>query len=86
MDVCDVSRDGSVSSCVQDELTTYIGRVLEEAKERWDKGEMPKKEDGCFVGTVAYDVIQVRNQRDDGVTGVACSDEAGAALGLCRAL
>ncbi|KAE8290327.1 hypothetical protein D5F01_LYC12049 [Larimichthys crocea] len=45
----------------KDELTTYIGRVLEEAKERWDKGEMPKKEDGCFVGTVAYDVIQLIN-------------------------
>ncbi|KAG8013091.1 Tumor necrosis factor alpha-induced protein 2 [Nibea albiflora] len=45
----------------KDELTTYVGRVLKEAKERWDKGEMPEKEDGCFVGTVAYDVIQLIN-------------------------
>ncbi|KAM9341656.1 tumor necrosis factor alpha-induced protein 2 isoform 2-T2 [Symphorus nematophorus] len=45
----------------QDELTTYIGRVLEEAKEKWDKGEEPAREDGCFVSPVAYDIIQLIN-------------------------
>ncbi len=48
--------------CVQDELTTYINRVLEEAKERWSEGEEPTREDGCFVSPVAYDIIQVQNQ------------------------
>lgn len=48
--------------CFQDELKTYIGRVLEEAKEKWSKGEEPTREDGCFVSPVAYDIIQVQNQ------------------------
>ncbi|XP_073340549.1 tumor necrosis factor alpha-induced protein 2-like isoform X2 [Pagrus major] len=43
----------------QDELTTYVGRVLEEAKEKWIKGEEPTREDGCFASPVAYDVIQL---------------------------
>ncbi|XP_003962908.2 tumor necrosis factor alpha-induced protein 2 [Takifugu rubripes] len=42
----------------QDELTSFIRRVLEEAKEKWSKGEEPTSEDGCFVSTVAYDIIQ----------------------------
>lgn len=45
----------------QEELTTYIGRVLEEAKQKWNKGEEPTKEDGCFVSPVAYDIIQFIN-------------------------
>ncbi|XP_044022203.1 tumor necrosis factor alpha-induced protein 2-like isoform X1 [Siniperca chuatsi] len=45
----------------QDELTTYIGRVLDEAKQKWNKGEEPKREDGCFVSPVAYDIIQLVN-------------------------
>lgn len=48
--------------CVQDELTTYVGRVLDGAKEKWSKGEEPTREDGCFVIPVAYDIIQVQNQ------------------------
>ncbi|XP_037602954.1 tumor necrosis factor alpha-induced protein 2 isoform X1 [Sebastes umbrosus] len=45
----------------QEELTTYIGRVLEEAKQKWNKGEEPTTEDGCFVSPVAYDIIQFIN-------------------------
>ncbi|XP_041809815.1 tumor necrosis factor alpha-induced protein 2-like isoform X2 [Chelmon rostratus] len=45
----------------QDELTTYIGRVLEEAKQKWTDGEEPTREDGCFVSPVAYDIIQLIN-------------------------
>ncbi|XP_035530467.1 tumor necrosis factor alpha-induced protein 2-like isoform X2 [Morone saxatilis] len=47
----------------QEELTTYIGRVLEDAKEKWIKGEEPSREDGCFVSPVAYDIIQLINGR-----------------------
>lgn len=54
-----VLNDSSMSLCVQDELTTYIGRVLEEAKQKWTDGEEPTREDGCFVSPVAYDIIQV---------------------------
>nr|XP_057933597.1 tumor necrosis factor alpha-induced protein 2 isoform X2 [Doryrhamphus excisus] len=43
------------------ELTTYIGRVLDEAQEVWTKGEDPPSEDGCFVSPMAYDVIQLVN-------------------------
>uniref|UniRef100_A0A3Q3DPK0 Tumor necrosis factor alpha-induced protein 2-like n=1 Tax=Hippocampus comes TaxID=109280 RepID=A0A3Q3DPK0_HIPCM len=42
------------------ELTTYVGRILDQAQEAWTKGEEPPKEDGCFVSPTAYDVIQVR--------------------------
>ncbi|XP_070776384.1 tumor necrosis factor alpha-induced protein 2 [Enoplosus armatus] len=45
----------------QDELTTFIGRVLEEAKQKWNKGEEPTREDGCFFSPVAYDIIQLVN-------------------------
>ncbi|XP_053192025.1 tumor necrosis factor alpha-induced protein 2-like [Scomber japonicus] len=45
----------------QSELTTFIGRVLEEAREKWDKGENPEREDGCFVSPVSYDIIQLIN-------------------------
>uniref|UniRef100_A0A8C4HGR3 Exocyst complex component Sec6 n=1 Tax=Dicentrarchus labrax TaxID=13489 RepID=A0A8C4HGR3_DICLA len=45
------------------ELTTYIGRVLEDAEEKWIKGEEPTREDGCFVSPVAYDIIQLINGR-----------------------
>ncbi|XP_070698095.1 tumor necrosis factor alpha-induced protein 2-like [Pempheris klunzingeri] len=45
----------------QEELTTYVGRVLEEAKQKWNKGEEPTTEDGCFVSPVAYDIIQLIN-------------------------
>ncbi|XP_051241132.1 tumor necrosis factor alpha-induced protein 2-like isoform X3 [Dicentrarchus labrax] len=47
----------------QEELTTYIGRVLEDAEEKWIKGEEPTREDGCFVSPVAYDIIQLINGR-----------------------
>ncbi|XP_029317293.1 tumor necrosis factor alpha-induced protein 2 isoform X2 [Cottoperca gobio] len=42
-------------------LATYIDRVLEEAKQKWIKGEEPTREDGCFVSPVAYDLIQLIN-------------------------
>ncbi|TNN33995.1 Tumor necrosis factor alpha-induced protein 2 [Liparis tanakae] len=45
----------------QVELTTFVGRVLEEARQSWSKGEEPIREDGCFVSPVAYDVIQLIN-------------------------
>ncbi|CAK6980988.1 tumor necrosis factor alpha-induced protein 2-like [Scomber scombrus] len=43
------------------ELTTCIDRMLKEIQEKWDKGEDPEKEDGCFVSTVSYDAIQLIN-------------------------
>lgn len=61
--------------CVQDDLTTYIHRVLEEAKEKWNKGEEPTREDGCFVSPVAYDIIQVKKQCGNILKGVICTDE-----------
>ncbi|XP_070835817.1 tumor necrosis factor alpha-induced protein 2-like [Chaetodon trifascialis] len=45
----------------QDELTTFIGRVLEEAKQKFDEGEEPTREDGCFDSPLAYDIIQLIN-------------------------
>ncbi|XP_071353729.1 tumor necrosis factor alpha-induced protein 2-like [Trachinotus anak] len=45
----------------QSELMTYIGRVLEEAKQMWNNGEEPTREDGCYVSPVAYDIIQLVN-------------------------
>ncbi|XP_042244913.1 tumor necrosis factor alpha-induced protein 2 isoform X2 [Thunnus maccoyii] len=45
----------------QSELTTCIDRVLEEAKQKWDDGEEPSREDGCFVSPVAYDLIPLIN-------------------------
>lgn len=46
--------------CAQEELTTFGGRILEDAKDKWNKGEEPTREDGCFVSPVSYDIIQVR--------------------------
>ncbi|XP_054653645.1 tumor necrosis factor alpha-induced protein 2-like [Dunckerocampus dactyliophorus] len=45
----------------QRELTTYIGRILDEARKAWTKGEDPLREDGCFVSPMAYDIIQLVN-------------------------
>ncbi|KAM8913463.1 tumor necrosis factor alpha-induced protein 2-like isoform 2-T2 [Spinachia spinachia] len=45
----------------QEELTTFVGRVLEDAEDKWNKGEEPRKEDGCFVSPVSYDIIQLIN-------------------------
>lgn len=45
----------------QSELTTYIGRVLEEEKQKWNEGEEPNREDGCYSSPVAYDIIQLIN-------------------------
>lgn len=53
-------NDSSMCLCLQDELTTYVGRVLEQAKEKWKEGREPTREDGCYVSTVAYDIIQVK--------------------------
>lgn len=62
------------SLCLQDELTTYVGRVLEQAKEKWREGLEPTREDDCYVSTVAYDIIQVktvviRGSVTDGIDG-----------------
>ncbi|XP_044231284.1 tumor necrosis factor alpha-induced protein 2-like [Thunnus albacares] len=45
----------------QSELTTCIDNVLEEAKQKWEDGEEPSREDGCFVSPVAYDLIPIIN-------------------------
>ncbi|XP_026195865.1 tumor necrosis factor alpha-induced protein 2-like isoform X2 [Anabas testudineus] len=45
----------------QSELKTYIGRVLDEAAQKWNNGEEPKREDGCYTSPVAYDIIQLIN-------------------------
>ncbi|XP_054469847.1 tumor necrosis factor alpha-induced protein 2-like isoform X2 [Anoplopoma fimbria] len=45
----------------QEELTKYIGRVLEEAKKKWNDGEEPTRVDDCFVSPVSYDIIQLIN-------------------------
>lgn len=57
--------DGIVLLCVQSELKTYIGRVLDEAAQKWNNGEEPKREDGCYTSPVAYDIIQVSIQQQD---------------------
>ncbi|XP_063355184.1 tumor necrosis factor alpha-induced protein 2-like isoform X1 [Pelmatolapia mariae] len=44
----------------QSDLMIYIDRVLDEAKKEWDQGK-EKKDDGCYVSPVAYDVIQFIN-------------------------
>uniref|UniRef100_H3C172 Exocyst complex component Sec6 n=1 Tax=Tetraodon nigroviridis TaxID=99883 RepID=H3C172_TETNG len=44
----------------QEVLASFIHRILEEAKEKWSKGEEPTSEDGCFISPVAYDIIQVK--------------------------
>ncbi|XP_040917097.1 tumor necrosis factor alpha-induced protein 2 isoform X2 [Toxotes jaculatrix] len=43
----------------QNDLTTYISRVLEEAKQKWSEGEEPTREDGCYRSPVADDIIQL---------------------------
>jgi len=50
---------------VQAELTTFVGRILEEARQSWIKGEEPIREDGYFVSPVAYDVIQVGTPQEE---------------------
>ncbi|XP_077396083.1 tumor necrosis factor alpha-induced protein 2 isoform X2 [Festucalex cinctus] len=45
----------------QRELSTYVGRILDEAQEAWTKGEEPPREDECFVSPMAYDIIQLVN-------------------------
>uniref|UniRef100_A0A672HDJ2 Exocyst complex component Sec6 n=2 Tax=Salarias fasciatus TaxID=181472 RepID=A0A672HDJ2_SALFA len=42
----------------QTELTTYMDRVLEEARDNFTSGEEPAMEDGCYVSTMAFDIIQ----------------------------
>uniref|UniRef100_A0AAQ4NXB1 Tumor necrosis factor, alpha-induced protein 2b n=1 Tax=Gasterosteus aculeatus aculeatus TaxID=481459 RepID=A0AAQ4NXB1_GASAC len=46
----------------EEELTTFGGRILEDAKDKWNKGEEPTREDGCFVSPVSYDIIQLINE------------------------
>lgn len=57
--LCIIS-DRFILFCVQSELMTYISQVLEDAEQKWNNGEELKKEDGCYVSPVAYDIIQVQ--------------------------
>ncbi|XP_047466534.1 tumor necrosis factor alpha-induced protein 2-like [Mugil cephalus] len=43
------------------ELKTLMERIVDNAVEEWKKGEEPKREDGCYVSHVAYDIIQFIN-------------------------
>lgn len=43
----------------QEELKTYISRVLDEENEKWLKGEEPSMEDGCYVSHEVFVIIQV---------------------------
>lgn len=43
----------------QDELKTYISRVLDEENEKWIKGEEPSMEDDCYVSHEVFVIIQV---------------------------
>ncbi|XP_061699710.1 tumor necrosis factor alpha-induced protein 2-like [Syngnathoides biaculeatus] len=45
----------------QGELSTYLGRILDEARETWTEGGLPPSEDGCFASPLAYDIIQMVN-------------------------
>ncbi|XP_028995839.1 tumor necrosis factor alpha-induced protein 2 [Betta splendens] len=45
----------------QSKLMTYISQILKEAEQRWNDEEEPKKEYGCYVSPVAYDMIQFIN-------------------------
>ncbi|XP_061551811.1 tumor necrosis factor alpha-induced protein 2-like isoform X2 [Phycodurus eques] len=45
----------------QRELSTYVGRILDEARETWTEGGPPPREDGCFASPLAYDIIQMVN-------------------------
>nr|XP_019960318.1 PREDICTED: tumor necrosis factor alpha-induced protein 2 [Paralichthys olivaceus] len=48
-------------SSKQSELMTYICRILEIEKQKWENREEPMKEDGCYDSPVAYDIIQFIN-------------------------
>ncbi|XP_047466535.1 tumor necrosis factor alpha-induced protein 2-like [Mugil cephalus] len=43
------------------DLKTFIDQIVDNAAEKWKKGDEPKKEDGCYVSHVAYDIIQCIN-------------------------
>ncbi|KAF1374411.1 hypothetical protein PFLUV_G00228820 [Perca fluviatilis] len=45
----------------QDDLKTFIERILEGEEQKWNNEEEPTRRDGCFVSTVAYDIIQLIN-------------------------
>ncbi|MEQ2185881.1 hypothetical protein GOODEAATRI_022729, partial [Goodea atripinnis] len=42
----------------QNELSTYMNRVLEEEIKTWTRREQPPREDGCYTSPLAYDIIQ----------------------------
>ncbi|KAK5618005.1 hypothetical protein CRENBAI_023494 [Crenichthys baileyi] len=43
----------------QNELSTYMNRVLEEEIKTWTRMEQPPREDGCYTSPLAYDIIQL---------------------------
>ncbi|XP_041828814.1 tumor necrosis factor alpha-induced protein 2 isoform X2 [Melanotaenia boesemani] len=45
----------------KDELATYMGRVLEEERKKWNKGHKPSGDDSCDLNPLAYDIIQFIN-------------------------
>lgn len=45
----------------QMDMSSYINKVLIEAKQMWIEGESPKTEDGCFVSDTAFHIIQFIN-------------------------
>lgn len=42
----------------QADMKTYIDKVLDEARDMWNNGELPKTEDDCFISETAIDVMQ----------------------------
>lgn len=49
----------SLIMLVQDKLTVYMTKVLEEEKKKWTEGKELPREDGCYTSPLAYDIIQV---------------------------
>ncbi|XP_030574335.1 tumor necrosis factor alpha-induced protein 2-like [Archocentrus centrarchus] len=45
----------------QSDLMIFIDRALDVAKEEWDQGKEPTRDDGCCISPVACDVIQFIN-------------------------
>ncbi|XP_047466533.1 tumor necrosis factor alpha-induced protein 2-like isoform X2 [Mugil cephalus] len=43
------------------DLKTFIDQTVDDAVEKWKKGDEPEKEDDCYVSPVAYDIIQLIN-------------------------
>ncbi|XP_061599794.1 tumor necrosis factor alpha-induced protein 2 isoform X2 [Cololabis saira] len=57
------------------DLWTYIHRVLEEEERKWADGEEPKRDDGCYVSPLAFDVIQLISGMVTAATAVTGSQD-----------